>query len=60
MFTGRDAGRTDSHLEIIKAHIDAMNAVISERVQGDGGETGRLLEQALEQAIAKYAPAAAG
>ena len=60
MFTGRKAGRTDSHLVIVKAHIDAMNAVISGRVQGDGGETGRLLERALEEAIAKYSPATTG
>lgn len=55
-FTGPQAGRSDNHMEIIKAHIDAMKAVIGGRVEGDGGETGRQLEKALEAAIKKYSP----
>jgi hypothetical protein len=34
------AGRTDNHIEIIKAHIDTMHVVIEERVEGDGGVVG--------------------
>ena len=56
-FTGNNAGMTDNHLEIIKAHIDAMQAVISGRVGGDGGEVGAELVKTLEQAIEKYSKA---
>jgi len=52
--TGTTAGMSDSHLEIIKAHIDAMQAVISGRVSGDGGAVGAELIKTLEQAIEKY------
>lgn len=45
---------TDNHVEIIKAHIDAMRAVISNRVKGDGGEIGAELTKGLEMAIGKY------
>lgn len=45
---------TDNHVEIIKAHIDAMRAVISNRVKGDGGEIGSELSKGLEAAIQKY------
>ncbi|MCH8861556.1 MAG: Hpt domain-containing protein [Proteobacteria bacterium] len=45
---------TDDHVEIIKAHVDAMRAVISNRVKGDGGEIGAELTKGLEMAIAKY------
>lgn len=44
----------DSHVEIIKAHIDAMRAVIRDRIKGDGGEIGHALQKGLEQVIAKY------
>ena len=55
-FTGPDAGRSDNHMEIVKAHIDAMKAVIGGRVEGDGGEIGQQLEKALDAAIKKYSP----
>lgn len=45
---------TDNHVEIIKAHIDAMRAVISNRVKGDGGEIGAELTKGLEMAIGKF------
>jgi len=45
---------TDNHVEIIKAHIDAMRAVIRDRIKGDGGEIGEALQRGLEQVIAKY------
>ena len=53
-FTAADGGLSDSHMEIIKAHIDAMRVVINERVEGDGGAVGEELTRALDQAIEKY------
>ena len=53
-FTGRSAGTTDDHVEIVKAHIDTMNVVIRERIDGDGGTTGAELIEALELAIEKF------
>lgn len=44
----------DNHVEIIKAHIDAMRAVIRDRIKGDGGEIGSALQRGLEQVIEKY------
>lgn len=41
----------DSHVEIIKAHIDAMRAVIRDRIQADGGALGVALLSGLEQVI---------
>lgn len=46
---------TDNHVEIIKAHIDAMRAVIRDRIKGDGGRIGNALQRGLEQVIEKYA-----
>ncbi|MFZ5609125.1 MAG: hypothetical protein ACOY99_05910 [Pseudomonadota bacterium] len=45
---------SDNQVEIIKAHIDAMRAVIRERVSGDGGELGAQLAQSLKASIEKY------
>ena len=45
---------TDDHVKVIKAHIDAMRAVIKGRVSGDGGEIGEQLTEGLKQAIGKY------
>src|SRR5690606_9195117 len=45
---------SDNHVEIIKAHIDAMRAVIRDRIKGDGGEIGSALQCGLEQVIEKY------
>lgn len=45
---------TDNQVEIIKAHIDSMRAVIRERVSGDGGDVGAQLSAGLKQTIAKY------
>ncbi|MEQ8247721.1 MAG: hypothetical protein RID42_08555 [Alphaproteobacteria bacterium] len=52
--TGTRALTSESHLEIVKSHIDTMNAVIKERVEGDGGILGRELLTALEKAIEKF------
>ena len=51
----------DAALEIVKAHIDTMRAVLRDKVEGDGGEIGQMLFKALKLAINKFsAPAAAG
>ena len=50
-------GTTDSHLEIMKSHIDAMQAVIKGRVKGEGGQIGAELVQTLDAAIKKYSAA---
>ncbi|MBC8339138.1 MAG: response regulator [Rhodospirillales bacterium] len=44
--------REDDHaVEIVKAHIDAMGAVLREKVSGDGGKIGRALLASLKKAI---------
>ena len=45
----------DANLEIVKAHIDTMRAVLRDRVEGDGGEIGQALFKVLKMAINKYA-----
>ena len=50
----------DASLEIVKAHIDTMRAVLRDKVEGDGGEIGQMLFKALKMAITKFsAPAPA-
>ena len=46
--------RDDSALELVKAHVDIMRAVIRDRVSGDGGKLGRELFQSLQAAIKKH------
>ena len=53
-FAGPQSGTTDNHVEIVKAHVDAMSAVIKDRIKGTGGQIGIELTQQLNQAIAKY------
>ncbi len=53
-FTSKGAGLSDSHVEIIKAHIDAMRVVIRDRIEGDGGELGSALKKGMEQSVLKY------
>ena len=48
----------DAAVEIIKAHIDAMRAVIRDKVSGDGGQVGRALLTALDQAVAQHSAVA--
>ena len=45
---------SDNEYELLKAHIDAIKVVIAERVEGDGGETGRALLAGIQAAIKKY------
>ena len=44
----------DAALDIAKAHIDTMRAVIREDIEGDGGELGQQLFKSLKLAIAKH------
>ncbi len=48
---------SDNLIELIKAHIDGMKAVISGRVSGDGGEIGQELLASLNNAVEKYSDA---
>jgi CheY-like chemotaxis protein len=45
----------DSALSVVKAHTDAMRAVIRDRISGDGGEIGRELLKSLKVAIDRAA-----
>jgi len=45
---------SDSEYELIKAHVDAIKVVVNEKIEGDGGETGRALLDGLQAAIKKY------
>ncbi|GAK32823.1 Hpt domain-containing protein [Iodidimonas nitroreducens] len=44
----------DRMVELVKAHIDAMRAVIKGRIKGDGGEMGQQLSATLQKAIESY------
>jgi hypothetical protein len=46
----------NSNLEVVKAHIDTMRAVLREQVEGDGGQVGQALFKTLKMAINKYSP----
>ena len=39
---------------VVDAHIAALNAVVRNRIQGHGGETGLALAAGLDTAIAKF------
>lgn len=41
----------DNAVEIVKAHIDAMRAVLREKISGDGGQIGRELTASLMHAV---------
>lgn len=44
----------ENEFELLKAHVDAIKVVVSERVEGDGGDIGRALLSGLHAAIKKY------
>ncbi len=50
----------DAQMTVIAAHVDAMAAVVTHKIQGDGGAIGRELAIALKKAIDKFRGAAAG
>ena len=43
--------------EVMRAHVDALRAVIANDVKGDGGKVGREIANILAQVVAKYTPA---
>jgi len=49
--TGSSCREDDNTVEIVKAHIDAMRAVLRDKVSGDGGMIGRELLASLKAAI---------
>lgn len=53
-YTGARRDASDSHLTVIKAHIDTLAALLHHKVDGDGGEIGRQLIDALKAAITKH------
>ena len=52
--TRRGCREDDDGVEIVKAHVDAIRAVIPDKVSGDGGEVGRALLKSLQLAIEKH------
>ena len=52
--TGEHCREDDNAVEIVKAHIDAMRAVLREKISGDGGQVGRELLVGLKKAIEKH------
>lgn len=49
--TGPGCPEDDDAIEVAKAHIDALRAVIRDKVAGDGGEVGKELMASLQAAI---------
>jgi CheY-like chemotaxis protein len=56
--TGANCREDDNMVEIVRAHIDAMRAVLRDKVSGDGGMVGRELLASLKAAIRKRMQAA--
>lgn len=56
--SGPAAPLSDSHVEVVKAHVDSIGAVIKDRVKGSGGQVGKELTQQLKAAIEKHSVAA--
>ena len=48
--------KDNNAVEIVKAHVDAMRAVLREKIAGEGGEVGRALLASLNQAIDSKPP----
>jgi len=55
--TREGCGKEDNDVEVVKAHIDSMRAVLREQVTGDGGEIGQALLSGLEAAIKRHSTA---
>ena len=54
--TGEGCREDDNAVEIVKAHIDTMRAVLREKIAGDGGKLGRELLKSLRAVIDKHTP----
>lgn len=53
-FTTTRQDISDNMVELVKAHVDGMRAVINSRIKGDGGEIGAELKASLETAIKRF------
>jgi len=53
--SGPSCRQSDADIEIMKAHIDAMRAVLRDKITGDGGDVGKQLFKALKVQVAKFA-----
>lgn len=51
--TGSECRIGDKSVEVVKAHVDVMRAVLREKIAGDGGQVGRELRKSLDAAIEK-------
>jgi len=47
----------DAQMEVVKAHIDALKVVVSQRMEGDGGQAGAELLNMLRLAANKFVAA---
>jgi CheY-like chemotaxis protein len=52
--TREGCGKENSDVEIVKAHIDSMRAVLRDKITGDGGKVGQELLQGLQIAIKRH------
>ena len=50
-----DIDITPDHIEFFMAHVNAINAVMNEKIKGNGGEIGQSLLDGLEQAQTNFA-----
>ena len=55
--TGQNCRQDDIAVELVQAHIDAMRAVLRDKVSGDGGAIGRELQRSLEAVVEKLTKA---
>jgi hypothetical protein len=53
-FCNRDFRPSPEHLTVIRKHIDALQAIFSKNIAGDGGTLGRELSSNLDKLVAKY------
>ncbi len=44
----------DKEISVIRAHVDSVAAVISQKIEADGGKLGQAIANGLEAAVAKY------
>jgi len=55
--TGQNCRQDDIAVELVQAHIDAMRAVLRDKVSGDGGAIGHELKLSLEAVVKKLTKA---
>ncbi len=52
-FTEKLEGSSDKELQVIGVHVDALKAVMTHKISGDGGPVGREIAKGLEIAVQK-------